>query len=194
MEMLGLFKLHDRITVDVDKYDFYLTMKRLMFGLRLLRCKHFDVDVSGSKNGYHIIFYKKMPIFMVLFFRFVIGDDKRRLWFDMVRVYFNIIFCFDLLFDKYRYRKRRYWKKKVRITNLCKQYLRKVYKQSPTLITCQKPQVKRKPIMQNVELWKLLIDVLYVLSAWFLYKRYKNESIPLEKLTKKKFKELMKNE
>ena len=191
--MLGLFKFHYRVTVDVDRYDFYFMISKLVFGLKLLRCKRFDVDVSGSRNGYHIIFYRNMPICLVLLFRFVIGDDKRRLWFDMVRVLLGETFIFDLLFDRYRYRKRRYWKKKIRITNLCKNYLRKVYKCSHPLITCQKPQVKRKPKMKNVEMWKLLIDVFYVLSAWFLYKRYKKDSILLEELSWKKFKELMKN-
>ena len=191
LNLLGLFKLHNRITIDVDTYDFYVMIRKLIFGLKLLRCKRFDVDVSSSKNGYHIIFYRNMPICLVLLFRFVIGDDKRRLWFDMVRVLLGETLIFDLLFDRYRYRKRRYWKKKVRITNLCRQY---VYKFERTLITCQKPQVKRKRKMMNVELWKLLIDCLYVLSAYFLYKRYKNDSILLEELSWKKFKELMKSD
>ena len=185
--MLGLFKLHYRVTIDVDTYDFNVMMKKLVFGLKLLKCKRFDVDVSGSRNGYHIIFYRNMPICLVLLFRFVIGDDKRRLWFDMVRVLLGETFVFDLLFDRYRYRKRKFWKKKVRITNLCRQY---VYRFERSLITCQKWQVVRE--MLEKETIPYLMLAIQLLFNWIVAKRYKGKD--LLDMSWKEFKEMWKQQ
>ena len=113
---------HDRVTIDVDKPSLFLCLKKLAYGLRLLRCS-FDVYLSSGKKGFHVIFHKVLPYWKILFYRLVIGDDKRRLWYDFLRLWLNEPQLFDLLFDRYRWHDRKNWKRHFKITDYATRFI-----------------------------------------------------------------------